>query len=184
MTDDQLAAFVPDLVKWEGSVGWMYRDTLGYVTVGVGNLLHSVDDAVRLPFQSYSEAATTGEIGQDFLRVIGMPKGLSASAYAGAAGVHLTAAAISDLAVRRLRDEFIPGITRLLPGFESFPGPAQSALVDMAWNLGVHGLAQFSYMLGMCENRNWTRAAASCHRKTSRAERNDWAAGKFLEAAA
>lgn len=37
MTDKQFRAFVPDLVRWEGALRWMYRDSLGYVTVAIGS---------------------------------------------------------------------------------------------------------------------------------------------------
>ena len=182
MTDDQLAAFVPDLERWEGSVPYMYRDTMGYVTVGVGNLLHDADEACQLPFQFGGVPATLGRIQQDFLRVISMAKGLPAKMYHSASSVELTEQGILDLTIRRLRTEFLPGLTRLFIGFDEYPRPAQSALVDIAWNCGIRGIAQFSHLLAACRERDWRAAAASCHRKSSRPERNQWTESMLLEA--
>jgi len=184
MTDS--SRFIDDLVRFEGAIPWMYRDTLGYVTVGVGNLVHDGLDAASLRFMVDGERlATPKEIGDDFLRVIAMSKGLPAGAYRspGSPRIELPIAAVDELLRNRLDREFLPGIHRLLPDFDSYPAPAQSALVDIAFNCGVSGLSTFSHLLEACRKQQWATAADSCHRKTSRPERNQWAHDKFLEAA-
>jgi len=184
MTD--ASKFVADLIRWEGSVSHMYRDTLGYVTVGVGNLVHDGLDAVSLPFLVDGERpATPKEIGDDFLRVIALAKGMPARAYRSPNPPHieLSQASIGDLLRNRLDREFLPGIHRLLPDFDGYPVTAQSALVDIAFNCGVSGLSTFSHLLEACRKRDWKMAAYACHRKTSRVERNQWTENKFLEAA-
>ena len=185
MTDEQLHDFVPDLVRFEGATTWMYRDTLGYVTVGIGNLVHDATEAGMLPFYVDGREATTGETQQDFLRVISLPKGMPAKFYRapGPPRVELTNEGVSNLAVSRLKHEFMPGLARLFIGFDDLPRPAQSALVDLAWNLGISGLAQFSHLRDAVARQDWNAAAASCHVKTSRDERNDWRAAMFRSAA-
>jgi GH24 family phage-related lysozyme (muramidase) len=181
------ASFVPDLIRWEGAIAWMYRDTLGYVTVGIGNLIHDADMAYSLPFKftADGEPAAPGNIQRAFLRVIAMPKAMPASAYRQPDGerVELDDDGISDLAISRLRREFLPGLARLCPGFYAFPAPAQKALVDMAWNVGLHGLEQFGHLLAAVDKRDWSGAAASCHRKGVRDARNEWCRDQFLAAA-
>lgn len=184
MTDS--AAFVPDLIRWEGAVAHMYRDTLGYVTVGVGNLIHDGLEAASLPFSIDGErSATAKEIGDDFLRVIALPKGMPAAQYRASKSprIVLSQQSIDRLLRNRLDREFLPGIHRLLPDFDSYPAPAQSALVDIAFNCGVSGLSTFSHLLEACRKQQWAAAADSCHRKTSRPERNQWAHDRFMEAA-
>jgi len=164
----------------------MYRDTLGYVTVGVGNLVHDGLDAVSLPFLVDGERpASPKEIGDDFLRVIALAKGMPARAYRAPNPPHieLSQASIGDLLRNRLNREFQPGIHRLLPDFDGYPEPVQAALIDIAFNCGVSGLSTFHHLLDACRKQQWAAAAESCHRKTSRAERNDWTRSKFLEAA-
>ena len=178
-------SFVDDLIRWEGSVPHMYRDTLGYVTVGVGNLVHDGLDAVSLPFLVDGDRrATPEEIGDDFLRVIALAKGMPARAYRAPnpPRVELSQASIGDLLRNRLDREFLPGIRRLLPDFDSYPEPAQSALVDLAFNVGVSGLSTFSHLVSACRGRNWASAAQSCHVKGVREERHDWRVEKFIEA--
>ncbi len=185
MTDDRLSAFVPDIMHFEGVVPWLYRDTLGYATVGVGNLVRDALDAASLPFAvDGGRAASAQEIGQEFLRVIAMSRGLPAAHYRKDAPprVELAPGTSEKLCLDRLRGEFLPGILRLLPGFDSFPAGPQSAIVDIAFNCGVHGLAGFSHMLAACKAGDWKAAGAACHRSTSRPDRNDWARDKFLSA--
>ncbi len=182
MTDP--AIFVPDLIRWEGAVPFMYRDTEGYVTVGIGNLVHDADQACTLPFMTAGYPSSHAEIQRDFLRVISLARGMAARAYRAPSEprVELTDVGVSDLAVSRLRREFLPGLARICKGFDGFPGPAQAALVDMAWNVGMRGLETFGHMLAAVDRRDWKGAAESCHRLTSRPERNAWTADMFRAA--
>ncbi len=187
MTYAQLAAFVPGLIRWEGAVPWMYRDSLGYCTVAIGNLVHNATDAAALAFIVANESgrpATKAEVTADFSRVMGLAKAMPAKEYRAPSGprVELADNSVTDLTIGRLRDEFIPGIVKLCPAFESFPFPAQQALLDISWNAGLHGLESFGHMLAAVDRRDWAAAAASCHRKTSREERNQWTSERFLSA--
>lgn len=65
---------------------------------------------------------------------------------------------------RLLRDD----LARLLPGVVDITGgrvwgalapPRQGVLLNMAYNLGLRGLAGFGRMLGAVENSDWQRAA-------------------------
>ena len=173
-------------MRFEGVVPWLYRDTLGYATVGVGNLVRDALDAASLPFAvDGGRRASAQGIGDEFLRVIAMPRGLPAGQYRKAAPprVELAPGTSEQLCLDRLRGEFLPGILRLLPGFESFPAGPQSAIVDIAFNCGVHGLAGFSHMLAACKAGDWGAAAASCHRASSRDDRNQWTRKQFLSIA-
>jgi len=185
MTNDQLLTFVPDLVRWEGAVAHMYRDTLGYCTVGIGNLIHDVDEAMSIPFRFAAREATRPEISSDFHRVMAMPKGLKASAYRTTTGprIELTDTSIYQLAADRLAREFLPGLAIMYPGFGDFPLGPQRALVDLAFNVGVHGLAQFSHLRDAVNRRDWRAAGESCHVKGAREERHLWRVERFEEAA-
>ena len=182
------AKFLPDLLRWESATTWIYRDSLGYATVGIGNLLHDADEACALPFQNVTEGrpATPDEIRKEFTRVMSCQRGMRADAYRAiklTPRIELTAEAVNSLAVRRLETEFLPGLAKLCPGFESFPEAAQSVLVDMAFNLGLRGLEKFGHMLAAVDKRDWSEAARQCHVATSRPERNAWRAERFLAAA-
>ena len=66
---------------FEGCIPWMYLDTVGKVTVGVGFMLPDSDAAAALPFQLEGQAATADEITDDFGRVTGMAAGHVAGYY-------------------------------------------------------------------------------------------------------
>jgi GH24 family phage-related lysozyme (muramidase) len=186
MNDQQLAAFVPDLVRFEGATKFLYRDNLGYATVGIGNLVHDAGEAARLPFQvDGARPATAKEIGDEFLRVIGMNRGMVASAYRAIAPprVELTDDGVHGLVVSRLRDEFVPGLSRMFIAFDSFPAPAQSATLDWVFNCGLGAMRATVHLRPAIASQDWAAAAAACHRSTCRDDRNSWCRDQFLAAA-
>lgn len=67
LTLDQRQSLMRNLEHQEGRVNHMYLDSNGYVTVGVGHLVATVQAAQRLPFQTRSgRTALDDEIKDDF----------------------------------------------------------------------------------------------------------------------
>lgn len=67
LTLDQRQSLMRNLEHQEGRVNHMYLDSNGYVTVGVGHLIATVQAAQRLPFQKRSGQTALGdEIKDDF----------------------------------------------------------------------------------------------------------------------
>ena len=106
----------------------------------------------------------------------------AASAYRLLSNLRLELDFVIGLVGQRLASEFIPGIVRICPGFDGFPLPARRAIVDMAYNLGIGGLARFPHMLAACNAGDWATAAAQCHRSTCRDSRNVWTSQMFVDA--
>ena len=50
MWDSVKQGFRAFTLPLEGEIAWMYLDTLGLVTVGLGNLIDPVELALELPF--------------------------------------------------------------------------------------------------------------------------------------
>jgi GH24 family phage-related lysozyme (muramidase) len=175
-----------DVLRWEGDVHHLYLDNNGLVTVGVGNLVQSAADAIRLPFvdKTTGAPATPAQISHAFEAIKHQPVGFAARAYAASTNIRLSDDSVRTLAQHRLEHEFLPGLRRLFPNFDSFPAPAQRAFVDMAYNLGIEGLGRFHQLRTAVEAGDWRAAAGECHRRTCRAERNDWVRQLFLDAAA
>jgi GH24 family phage-related lysozyme (muramidase) len=174
-----------DLQQFEGSVSHMYQDTRGYVTVGVGHLLRTAADAEKLPFinASTGQPATRAEIRAAFDQVAAMDPGKRSSSYKLPDGLVLPETTARELAQGRVEREFLPGLRRLYPEFDSFPPRAKLALIDMAYNLGVGGLGKFSHLKEAVNRQDWAAAAEHCNRRTSREERNEWTRQMFNEAA-
>ncbi len=182
---------VAELMHMEGNVGHMYLDTKGLVTTGIGNLVKTPEAARKLPWvdTTTGKPATPEQIDQAFAAVQGMAKGQKAGVYSGATTLRLSPDVVRDLALGRLDREFLPGLHRQFPHFDSYPAPAQRALVDMIYSLGEgssrqnSGIAKFHNLRAACESGDWTAAASECHRKGGRDDRNAWTSQQFLKAA-
>jgi GH24 family phage-related lysozyme (muramidase) len=176
---------VDDLLRWEGNANHLYLDTHGLVTVGIGHLLRSPAAAQALPFidERTGHLATKEDIAAAFRHVGQDRAGCRAEHYAKLTHLRLSDEVVREIATSRLENEFLPGLRREFPHFDDYPSSAQRALVDMAYNLGVGGLGHFHKLRASCEAGDWAQAATECHRRTCRAERNDWTQALFLVAA-
>lgn len=174
----------------------MYVDTRGYVTTGVGHLLKNAAAALDLPWQHQATGrlATPAEVRAafehvcerwaDYKRENPNGKGLPAKKFESVSDLVLPDGLATKLARDRLQGEFLPKLKELFPGFDRYPVPAQRALVDMGYNLGVDGLKKkFPTFVAACRDGNFGVAAAECERSSSRKERNDATRSLLLEAA-
>jgi hypothetical protein len=155
------------------------------VTVGIGHLLRSPAAAQELPFVDVrtGHLATKEHVAAAFQHVGQAGAGCRAEHYAKMTHLRLSEHAVREMATSRLENEFLPGLRREFSHFDSYPASAQRALIDMAYNLGVGGLGHFHKLRASCEAGDWAQAATECHRRTCRAERNDWTQALFLDAA-
>lgn len=188
-----------DIERWEGVVRHMYLDTHKppLVTVGTGNMLPDVAAAQALPFinAETGKEATKEEIAHAFQTVAAMKGSMRAAKYKLKPSIEITADYAKEMALKRLKSEFIPGIRRFLPGFDKYPAPAQQALVDMAYNIGIgrdekivdgkkqkaKGLHAFTHLKTAAEAGDWAAAAKACHSSSS-VQRNAWRVQLFEEA--
>jgi len=183
-----LADFKKEIKKpgtGEGNIAHMYLDTVGKVTVGVGNMLPDVAAAKRLAFvvRATKKKATGSEIEADFNSVKKQSKGRIASSYKNHTKLDLPATAIDKLLDARIA-EFTTLLRAKFVKFSSFPVPAQLALLDMAFNLGVTGLmTKFPNMRKAVEAKNWATAAKESNRPQVSKGRNDLVKKWFNEAA-
>lgn len=158
----------------EGEISHMYLDTVGAVTVGVGNMLPSVAAAQQLAFvhRGTNKAASKDEIKADFEAVKKRPKGLKASAYKEHTKLDLPGSDIDTLVDSRI-SEFKSQLRLKFPKFDSYPTTVQFALVDMAFNLGISGLVnKFPSFKKAVEAEDWTKAAAEANRPQVSVTRN------------
>lgn len=173
-----LAAILP---KFEGSVSWMYADTVGKVTVGDGFLIPDVSSAIALPFQFNGAIAEPGDVRSDWLRVSKMAPGHPAGYYHCDTSPTLPREAMASLLVTKLQ-EFDAYLCHQFPELESYPESSKAALLDICYNVGPGGLAKFHHMIADVLAGNWKGAAADCHRPQIADERNNWTRDQFLEA--
>ena len=160
----------------------MYLCTGGDVTVGIGHAILQPADALPLAWGIAGRAATPAEIAADYASVAAAHKGLVAGAYASLTQCRMADADI-DALVSADVTRFETSLAAVLPNWNRYPGPAQAALFDMAFNLGIAGLKRFPHMLAAVDAGQWSVAAAQCHRQGISETRNQQTAALFLQAA-
>jgi GH24 family phage-related lysozyme (muramidase) len=173
-----MAAYLEQLLgkieEFEGSIPWMYRDTVGKVTVGVGLMLPHAEAARRLPFAMGERAATAEEITAEFARVEALPMGRPALYYRREGGLELGKDAIDGL-LRSVVEGMEAELRGRVKGFEGMPDGVKMALLDMAYNLGVDGLVKgYPKMMRAVEVGDWAQAAGASFRHGPGAARNAW----------
>lgn len=171
------------LKQFEGSVPWMYLDTVGKVTVGVGTMLPDARAAATLPFLIGERAATEAEIAKEFQRVGAMAMGRGAAFYSRKGGLRLAEKAIDDRLGEAL--EGFEGYLRAhIGGYEGLPDGVKLALLDMVYNLGPGKLFhEYPRMIAAVGKGDWAQAAAACLRRGPGPARNAWTKEQFLDAA-
>jgi GH24 family phage-related lysozyme (muramidase) len=177
------AEVLKDLKRWEGDVPFMYLDSKGLVTVGIGNLLRTVEPAKLLPFVNASTGnrATEADIVTAYNAVSAMPPKLGWRRYKLNPSIELTPETSRQLALSRLESEFLPALRRAYPEFDYYPTSAHRFMIDMAYNGGVRFLAK-RHMDGPIGGHNWL-AAVSLVPTEGDPRRNAWRVTMLRQAA-
>ena len=171
---------IAKLESFEGVIPWMYLDTVGKVTVGVGLMLPNAAAALRLPFHIEGQPATEDEIAAEFARVDAMPMGRAALFYRGKSGPELARADI-DALLRTVLTGFEIELRGTLATYDGLPGDVKLALLDMIYNLGPAGLLLgYPRMIKAVAAGHWAEAARECLRHGPGAVRNEWTREMFL----
>ena len=177
--DEAIAA----LRRFEGSIPWMYLDTVGKVTIGVGMMLPSLEAARSLPFMFGDRAATLEEIGREYQRVSAMKPGLLARVYRKASGLTLSEETINERLQHTLLG-FEGYLRSHIPSYDTLPDAAKLGLLDMIYNLGPGKLfSQYPRLLKAIAAGDWSGAAAASMRRGPAAARNSWTRQQFDDAA-
>jgi GH24 family phage-related lysozyme (muramidase) len=170
------------LKEFEGCVPWMYRDTVGKVTVGVGLMLPTASAAESLPFLLDGRAAATTEIAAEFARIDGMTIGRLPAFYRTATSLELSQETI-DAKLSAVLQGFEADLRTQISNYDGLPDGVKMALLDMVYNLGPTGLFKgFPHLMAAVESGSWAQAAACCMRRGPSAERNAWTREQFLSA--
>jgi GH24 family phage-related lysozyme (muramidase) len=184
MADFPWDQVVKDLSVFEGRFSYMYLDTVGCVTVGVGKMLPDAAAARKLPFvvRATGSAATADDIASDFASVKKQTAGLLASKYKPFTKIDLPDTEIDKLLLAEAED-FDGQVRRNFSGYDDYPVDARRVILDMAFNLGMGGLLKFKKFKAAAEAHDWATAAAECKRGGIQQSRNDWAKNLLLEVA-
>jgi GH24 family phage-related lysozyme (muramidase) len=183
MSGNYMERALAQIAIFEGSVAWMYVDTVGKVTVGVGLMLPDVVAAQALPFLAAGQAATAEQIAAEFARVSAMALGKLPGFYKTP-----TCLQLEDACIQQKLQSVLAGFEEKLrarwPNYDQFPDEAKMALLDMSYNLGPDGLLKgYPTLVKTLTAGDWAAAAEQCQRRGPAPARNDWTKQMFLTAA-
>lgn len=173
--DQALRIKVRQLIKaGEGCIEHLYLDSVGKVTVGVGNMLPDVTAAQALAFvdRETGDPASEAMIAAEFELLSQQEADHIASYYRQFTGLILEPPTIDQLLDRRING-FLGGLRRNFEGFDTLPDPAQLGLMDMAFNLGSSGLInKFPTFTRAVRAGDWQTCAKECRRRGIQDSRN------------
>lgn len=168
---------------FEGETDFMYLDTEGRVTVGIGFMMPDENAAVDFPFLDFDDnAASEAQKRAEWRNINALAKGHVASWYEDSTELYLPDDFISSHLQSLVAVNFTE-LTRIFPEYGDYPSAARLALQDMIYNLGMTKFNKFSNLKDAVIRRDWVTAAAESHRKIPDESRNDAVRDLFLKAA-
>ncbi|HZR19164.1 MAG TPA: hypothetical protein VFE51_17890 [Verrucomicrobiae bacterium] len=176
------ADYISKLKDFEGYTNYMYLDSRGNVTIGVGILLANAAAAkssgITFKNRKTNKTATPADIEKDFNAVKAAPKGMVESKYEKF--TELVASGGLDARLQKELSQAKADAKSYYPDFANLPDGAQWALVDMAFNLGGAGLKKFAKLKTALEKavqskakEDWEAAAKESSRTGIQSSRND-----------
>jgi GH24 family phage-related lysozyme (muramidase) len=176
------AEYIAKLEEFEGYTDYMYLDSRGYVTIGVGimfaNAAAAKGSGITFKNRKTKKTATPDEIEKDYDSVKAAPKGMVESKYEKF--TELFASAGLDTRLKKELNVAKSDAKSYYPDFDNLPEPARWALVDMAYNLGGAGLKKFVKLKAALEKavqskkkEDWEAAAKESKRNGPQSSRND-----------
>lgn len=155
------------LKLYERKIPYMYLDSEGNVTIGIGHLLRNVAEAQNLPFviDKTNKKATAAEIKDDFDNVKNIGSGYKATFYKRFTKLKLSDHDITLLSNQDINDSYAD-LKRIYPDFDKFPDDVKLALFDLIFNLGAKDLrTKWPLFNKEIKAHNWKAAAKESHRK-------------------
>jgi GH24 family phage-related lysozyme (muramidase) len=169
----------------EGCIPHMYLDSIGNVTVAVGQLLPKAKAAVALTFRRRDNGlkATPEEIRKDYQTVAAAPRGQVASSYKRYTQLDMPEEAMDALLDKRIA-EFEQALRGEFLNYNAYPESARLGLMDMVFNLGLQKLRSlFPIFIDAVSEEDWATCAQECHRRGVSEARNTMTRRLFEDAA-
>lgn len=173
----------------EGVIDYLYQDSLGKVTIGIGNLIKNIDDMTRIDLLTHEGIkASEQQKREAYTRVYNAPgyrsdgRPLAAPYYKKYSKPRMTCAEIKkQLSTSVLK--FYNEIKIIFPCFDTFPHEAKLACMDMLFNLGMTALnSKWPRFKSAVKKRNWQEAAVQSYRYQLSKRRNSDIRLLFLKA--
>jgi hypothetical protein len=122
--------------KFEGFTPYLYADSKGYVTTGIGNKVDPIGAALALPWKrSDGSPASQQEITDAWNAVKNAYPGVQSTASQSLTSIRLDHDGIAQLVNGTLAN-FVGTLRKEYPNFDQLPAAAQLALASLAWAWG------------------------------------------------
>lgn len=167
------------VVKEEGFYDHMYLDSAvpkSLVTVGYGKMLNSPEEAAKYPFQIGVTPASETQIRQAWNTVYNSVQGrnnYTASYFASMTTIRMTEEDARMITIAHIQGN-LESAQEAFADFDNYPVPAQEAILDMAYNLGISsaGVSKFPSFNRHIRNKDFASAATESNRPQLRHSRN------------
>ena len=184
---------------FDGAYPFMYLDSRANVMVGVGRMLRTSSAAHQISFLRRQDRSrpTMAEVTAAYMRVRGSLANRQPPTYRGLTDLDL-APGEADRMLDQDLEQAEDDCRRLFGGWNTFPLPAQLALLDMVHNPGEErpltaqekwagqrevGAFQFIPLRASVAKAEWLAASRQCERLGISGPRNQWTRDRFIEAA-
>lgn len=154
----------------EGRVHSPYLDVKGLVTVGVGNLIDPVSEALKLPWKLPDGSLASKETVRADWQTLKDRPDLAKLHWKYAAKlttIRLTDEDIDALVDRRLRENETY-LRATFHDWDRFPADAQLGILSMAWAVGAGFTQKFTNFTRAALKQDWVGAAVSCKIRTTK----------------
>lgn len=171
----QREQFISELKVFEGFANFMYLDTNGYVTIGVGILLKDAQTAITYGL-NFSDAlsgksATNDEVKEEWKRVKKLSKGRGLNYYRDNTKLR-SDEGLLEAKFQELINSALLDARKFYPDFDKLPSNAQYALWDMSFNLGYPKLSKYQKLKEALQKGDYEKAINECNRHGIPATRN------------
>lgn len=162
--DSVRAVFASLSAKFEGQYRWPYLDVEGFVTVGIGCLIHPLPLALALQWRMLDgPIATTLQVTEEweYLRQSHELARLGARAAEHATHLRLSDAQVANLLESRMaQNEAV--LAKTFEGWAGYPGDAQLGIHSMAWAMGAGFAKGYPRFVKAALAGDWDTAAKEC----------------------
>jgi len=159
-----METFVRFSAEFEGVISWMYADSKGFTTIGIGCLIDPLSLALPLPFlRADGTPASQADITAEWQLIERMKvpddlARLGAKASKRLCFLHLSPTGIEQVVAQRLAAN-IRIIARRFPDFEAWPAPGQLSILSLAWACGAGFYEDYPKLSAALDPKDFAEAA-------------------------
>lgn len=182
--------YLPIARRFEGDIPWLYLDTVGKVTIGIGHMIPTAAAVSAIPLARNGAAASEADkrTAYDAVAAATDRSLRGANAFRDLSDLRITPEQSAALFQGKFAEIFAEA-QRLFKdvggGFAAWPTRVQLATFDMAYNLGPRGLFNGfpTFRTKGLAVRDYQVCAEECRRVGPSPARNTWTRDQFEAAA-